>query len=121
MSTKFTVNIEHELTEEDLLTLFVNIMEANPMSAFWARSDDYDPSEGVGWGATLYPYDEAEYDYPDGFPFPRLNRMALLRALDAFAKNHPQRFLNEIVNGNDDAETSDALAQYAVLGEYPYG
>ena len=124
---EFSVNVETKVSAKRVADLLVGALEGG--SSYWIEEILLGP-EANGFGSAK---PEADDRYPlsggyidiravDDEPgvLYRLNLTALERGLKLLAAKYPKDLL-DIVNENDDAETSDKLLQLALLGEIVYG
>lgn len=123
----FKVRTETVIAEQRIADVLVGAFEGG--SNYWVEAADIViPGEGNGatssqvedWGrrvaASLY---GVVIVHADNECY-QLDRAAILRGLEAMALKYPKD-LNDIVNENDDAETSDKLLQLSLFGELVYG
>ena len=116
----YKVNIQHEVTQEQIEDLITCAIEGG--SNYWYRIEsdtkgDYSKTALTVKGLVISNHMVLDEDKPrQGV----LNIDSIASALRLMASKHPNA-INDVITGNADAYTGDIFLQLAVFGEVLYG
>lgn len=141
MADKSKIKVEIEVEPQRLCDLLVGVFDLGACN-YWVYKVDYEmpedpdwswctPSEREDWEGSRKVYVAAmcgghidwvllNDDENGPGETVRTGRKELIKGVKVMAEKYPHHFSN-LVNDNDDAETSDVFAQCCVLGEIVYG